>query len=36
VTELASPLSNCHCRTCRKAQAAAFVTMAGVKREHFR
>lgn len=30
------PLMHCHCRTCRKAHAAAFATTAGVKREHFR
>lgn len=29
------PLVHCHCRTCRKAHAAAFVTTAGVMREHF-
>lgn len=30
------PISHCHCHTCRKAQAAAFVSTAGVMREHFR
>lgn len=30
------PIVHCHCHTCRKAHAAAFATVAGVKREHFR
>lgn len=30
------PISHCHCRTCRKAHAAAFATTAGVMRENFR
>ena len=30
------PIGHCHCRTCRKAHAAAFATTAGVLREHFR
>jgi hypothetical protein len=30
------PLGNCHCRTCRKAHAAAFNTSARVPRERFR
>lgn len=30
------PISHCHCRTCRKAQAAAFVSTAGIMRAHFR
>ena len=30
------PIAHCHCRTCRKAHAAAFVSTAGVNREHFR
>lgn len=34
--ELAMPIMHCHCDTCRKAQGAAFVPTAGVKREHFR
>jgi len=29
------PIGHCHCRTCRKAHAAAFATTAGVMREHF-
>jgi len=30
------PISHCHCLTCRKTHAAAYVTTAGVLREHFR
>ena len=30
------PISHCHCTTCRKTHAAAFVTTAGVLRAHFR
>jgi ADP-ribosyl-[dinitrogen reductase] hydrolase len=30
------PVSHCHCRSCRKAHAAAFATTAGVRRENFR
>ncbi|WP_248747975.1 MULTISPECIES: GFA family protein [unclassified Pseudomonas] len=30
------PIGHCHCHTCRKTHAAAFVSTAGVKREHFR
>jgi hypothetical protein len=30
------PIGHCHCRTCRKAHAAAFASTAGVLREHFR
>lgn len=30
------PLGNCHCETCRKAHAAAFVTTAGVARRDFK
>ncbi|MFC6336280.1 aldehyde-activating protein [Pseudomonas sp. CCM 7891] len=30
------PISHCHCHSCRKVHAAAFVTTAGVMREHFR
>ncbi|QHF44220.1 aldehyde-activating protein [Pseudomonas sp. S35] len=30
------PISHCHCISCRKAHGAAFVTTAGVMREHFR
>jgi hypothetical protein len=36
IDQLDSPISHCHCRTCRKSNAAAFVSTAGVKREHFR
>jgi len=36
VSQLASPIRHCSCRTCRKAHAAAFNTSASVKREHFR
>lgn len=36
VDRLDMPIVHCHCRTCRKAHAAAFVSTAGVKREHFR
>ena len=31
-----SPVRHCHCVTCRKAQAAAFASTAGIAREHFR
>lgn len=30
------PISHCHCITCRKTHAAAYVSTAGVLREHFR
>jgi hypothetical protein len=30
------PIGHCHCRTCRKAHAAAFATTARVARERFR
>jgi len=30
------PIVHCHCVTCRKAQAAAYASTAGVMREHFR
>jgi hypothetical protein len=30
------PIGHCHCRTCRKAHAAAFATTARVERERFR
>ena len=30
------PIGNCHCRTCRKAHAAAFATTARVARDGFR
>lgn len=36
IDQIDMPIANCHCRTCRKAHAAAFVSTAGVKREHFR
>ena len=36
VDQLDMPISGCHCRTCRKAQAASFVPSAGVMRENFR
>jgi hypothetical protein len=36
VDQLDMPISHCHCRTCQKAHAAAFVSTAGVSREHFR
>jgi ADP-ribosyl-[dinitrogen reductase] hydrolase len=35
VQQLDRPISHCHCRTCRKAHAAAYATTAGVLREHF-
>lgn len=36
VDQLDMPIGHCHCRTCRKAHAAAFASSAGVKRAHFR
>lgn len=36
VDQLDMPIGHCHCRTCRKAHAAAFASTAGVLREHFR
>ena len=36
VDSLDMPISHCHCESCRKAHAAAFVATAGVMREHFR
>ena len=30
------PISHCHCSTCRKTHAAAYVSTAGVLKEHFR
>ncbi|MBV7337779.1 GFA family protein [Chloroflexi bacterium TSY] len=36
IDSLDFPIAHCHCKTCRKAHAAAFATTAGVKREHFR
>lgn len=36
IDQLDMPISHCHCRTCRKAHAAAFASNGGVMREHFR
>lgn len=36
VDSIDMPISHCHCQTCRKAHAAAFVATAGVMRQHFR
>lgn len=36
VDRLDGPIAHCHCRTCRKAHAAAFASTARVDREHFR
>jgi hypothetical protein len=36
IDRLDMPICHCHCHTCRKANAAAFVSTAGVMREHFR
>jgi ADP-ribosyl-[dinitrogen reductase] hydrolase len=36
VDQLDTPIGHCHCRTCRKAHAAAYASNAGVNREHFR
>ena len=36
IDQIDMPIGNCHCRTCRKAHAAAFIPNAGVMREHFR
>lgn len=36
VDHLDMPIVHCHCRTCRKAHAAAFASTAGVQRDHFR
>jgi hypothetical protein len=36
VDRLAGPIGHCHCRTCRKAHAAAFNSAATVDRAHFR
>lgn len=35
IDQLDMPISHCHCRTCRKAHAAAFASTVGVTREHF-
>lgn len=34
--QLSSGIMNCHCNTCRKAQAARYAPTARVEREHFR
>jgi ADP-ribosyl-[dinitrogen reductase] hydrolase len=34
--KLGGPIGHCHCRTCRKSNAAAFVSTAWVSRDHFR
>lgn len=34
--QLDMPIAHCHCVTCRKAHAAAYVSAAGVMRGHFR
>lgn len=36
IDRLDTPISHCHCQTCRKAHAAPFASTAGVLREHFR
>ncbi|GAB4065366.1 GFA family protein [Ancylobacter sonchi] len=36
IDRLDGPASHCHCHTCRKAHASAFVTTAAVERAHFR
>lgn len=36
VDKLDMPIRHCHCKTCRKANAASFSSSAGVMREHFR
>ena len=36
VDSLDMPIGHCHCRSCRKAHAAAFASTAGVMRKHFR
>ena len=36
IDQLDTPISHCHCTTCRKAHGAAFATTAGVMRQHFR
>ena len=36
IDKLDMPICHCHCRTCRKAHAAAFASTAGVMRENFR
>ena len=34
--QLDTPIEHCQCKTCRKAQASAYATTAGVLRHHFR
>ena len=36
IDRLDMPIGHCHCHTCRKAHAAAYVSTAGVRRENFR
>jgi hypothetical protein len=36
IDQLDTPIEHCHCKTCRKAQASAYATTAGVLRNHFR
>ncbi len=36
VDQLDTPIAHCHCQSCRKANAATFVSTAGVERDHFR
>ncbi|WP_093164156.1 GFA family protein [Variovorax sp. YR216] len=36
VDQLDGPIVHCHCKTCRKAHAAAFASTARVMRNHFR
>lgn len=36
IEQLDGPIGHCHCRTCRKAHAAAFASTARVMRDHFR
>lgn len=36
IDQLDTPIEHCHCKNCRKAQASAYATTAGVLRQHFR
>ena len=36
IDQLDTPIGHCHCTTCRKTQAASFVSTARVNRDHFR
>ncbi|MBI6565448.1 GFA family protein [Pseudomonas synxantha] len=36
IDSIDTPISHCHCNTCRKTHAAAYVSTAGVLREHFK